>query len=185
MWHGAFHCMIAYPGKPGPEVLFQLRSRTKKIAPGKFDVSVGGHYSTGEGPEDAGPREIREELGLDVSFRSLVPLGRRIFVYCFGPGVREYEFQDVYLLPLERQPEGIYLQASEVEGVLAVNAEKGIELFLGFIPYLDGTLIRGGGERVMIRVRPDDFVPSLDRYYLKLLQLVDRYFRGDRQGLVI
>ena len=65
-WHGAFHCLFIYQRDGLNYALFQLRSVQKLIAPGKFDVSVGGHYATGENAEVAGPREIKEELGLDV-----------------------------------------------------------------------------------------------------------------------
>src|SRR5512143_1190983 len=65
-WHGAFHCLVISERGGQGYALFQKRSLTKKIAPGKFDVSVGGHYTTGEDASVAGPREIREELGLDV-----------------------------------------------------------------------------------------------------------------------
>jgi isopentenyldiphosphate isomerase len=84
-WHGAFHCLIIYEREGGNYALFQLRSVQKLIAPGRFDVSVGGHYAAGEGAVGAGPREIKEELGLDVAFGELLPLGRRVFVYCFTP----------------------------------------------------------------------------------------------------
>jgi isopentenyldiphosphate isomerase len=84
-WHGAFHCFIIYAREGRNCALFQLRSARKLIAPGKFDVSVGGHYATGEDATIAGPREIKEELGLEVAFGELLPLGRRVFVYCFTP----------------------------------------------------------------------------------------------------
>ena len=82
-WHGAFHCLIVYEHLRKPCVLFQKRSAAKVIAPGKFDVSVGGHYATDEDAAIAGPREIKEELGLDVPFSGLVSVGRRVFVFCF------------------------------------------------------------------------------------------------------
>lgn len=183
-WHGAFHCLIVYSCAGRATVLFQLRSREKKIAPGKFDVSVGGHYSAGEGPATAGPREIMEELGLAVSFDSLLPLGKRTFVYCFTPGVREYEFQDVYLLPLGNLT-GLSFQKSEVEGALEMDVESGIRLFQGDVSSLACVFLAEDGVRNLLQVRPDDFVPCHDHYYLKLLQLARRYFDGERRGLVI
>ena len=165
--------------------LFQKRSDEKKIAAGMFDVSVGGHYSAGEAARTAGPREIREELGLTIAFPDLVPLGRRVFVYCFAPGLSEHEFQDVFLLPLENRPDTLILQEGEVDAVLEMEIEKGVELFSGTITSTTGRLTGIKGTEASASVTTADFVPCEDRYYLKLLQLARRYLHGDREALAI
>jgi isopentenyldiphosphate isomerase len=185
VWHGAFHCLIVYQRKRRGCALFQLRSLSKKIAPGKYDVSVGGHYSAGEGAEDAGPREIREELGLSVEFPRLVSVGRRVFVYCFQRGVREYEIQDVFLLPFPGRPEGMQLQDAEVDALLEMDVEQGLELFSGLQRTLAGRFLHRDGREQVREVTATDFVPCIDNYYYKLLFLAHRYFRGERRRLVI
>ncbi|MDA8405060.1 MAG: NUDIX domain-containing protein [Desulfobacteraceae bacterium] len=45
-------------------LLLQKRSRNKKIAPGRWDTSVGGHVDCGETIETAMMREMDEELGI-------------------------------------------------------------------------------------------------------------------------
>jgi isopentenyldiphosphate isomerase len=184
-WHGAFHCLILYAREGTGYALFQQRSSEKLIAPGAFDVSVGGHYAAGEGAETAGPREIREELGLDVDFRDLLPVGRRVFVYCFTPDVMEYEFQDVFLLPRSLDPGKLALQKEELAGITEMDVEQGIALFSGKINSLALSLLRPDGSRETITVAADDFVPCLDNYYLKLLVLARRYFSGERDLLLI
>jgi isopentenyldiphosphate isomerase len=185
VWHGAFHCLIFYRQEGRELALFQRRSREKKIAPGLFDVSVGGHYTAGEDAAAAGPREIQEELGLTVPFLSLVPVGRRVFVYCFLPGVIEYEFQDVFLLQLDTRPDRLVLQRGEVDAVLRVDIEEGIRLFSGKIAAAKGVLTAGTGEEGLTTVDPAEFVPCIDSYYLKLLMLAQRYARGERDALAI
>jgi isopentenyldiphosphate isomerase len=165
--------------------LFQKRSAAKKIAPGKFDVSVGGHYAAGENAATAGPREIKEELGLDVKFDDLLPIGRRVFVYCFTPGVKEYEFQDVFLLPRTVQPQEVTLQEEEVDALLAMEVELGIKLFSREIPQAECRLFISGAPAEQIEVSVAEFVPCLDNYYLKLLLLAQRYFSGERTCLII
>ena len=184
-WHGAFHCLLFFRREDGVVALFQQRAREKKIAPGYFDVTVGGHYTAGESAVAAGPREIREELGLIVRYEQLVPLGRRTFVYCFTPGIREYEFQDVFLLPFDGLPERFRLQEGEVDGLLELDVEQGIALFDGKVGSAPALLHarRGGEARRDVSVA--EFVPCLDRYYLKLLLLVRRFAGGDRQALAI
>jgi len=184
-WHGAFHCLVVYEREGKGYALFQKRSLSKKIAPGKFDVSVGGHYATGEGAATAGPREIKEELGLDVKFDDLLVIGRRVFVYCFTPGVMEYEFQDVFLLPRNVQPEDITLQTEEVDSLVELDIELGIKLFSREIPQAEGRFYKSGSEAGLGEVSVEEFVPCLDNYYLKLLLLSQRYIGGERRRLVI
>jgi len=130
VWHGAFHCLIFYEQDGLPTALFQKRSARKKIAPGRLDVSVGGHYVSGEDAKIAGPREISEELGIEVRFEELVPVGRRVFVYESTPGVRDYEFQDVFLLHHPVKTNALVLQREELDGVFELGVDSGIIFFL-------------------------------------------------------
>jgi len=185
VWHGAFHCLIVSKRANRGYVLFQKRSAQKKIAPGKLDVSVGGHYAAGEDAKIAGPREIREELGLEVRFSDLLPVGRRVFVYCFTPGVIEYEFQDLFLLSRDIRPEALAQQKEEVDGVLEMEVEEGIELFSGGRSTLSCFMYRTGAPGVPLSVSVEDFVPCIDRYFLKLLLLARRFTNGGRGSLLI
>lgn len=180
VWHGAFHGLIIYEREGRGKALFQKRAETKKIAPGCFDVSVGGHYTAGEEVAAAGPREIKEELGLDVKFGELVPVGRRIFVYCFTPDVVEHELQDVFLLPLRVEPAALLLQEEEVEGVIEVDVEQGIRLFGRETGSIECRFFRGRAAAGEVPVFAAEFVPCLDNYYLKMLLLAKRYFAGER-----
>jgi isopentenyldiphosphate isomerase len=184
-WHGAFHCLIISLRDGRGHALFQKRAAQKKIAPDKFDVSVGGHYAAGEDARVAGPREIREELGLEVRFTDLMPLGRRVFAYCFTPGVIENEFQDVFLLERDILVVGLNLQRDELDGVVQMDVEQGIKLFSGKTSTIEMRLIRPGGKDEPVRISMEDFVPCLDNYYLKLLLLARRYFNGEREFLII
>ena len=184
-WHGAFHCLIIGQREGRDFALFQRRSMAKKIAPGKFDVSVGGHYALGEGAAVAGPREIREELGLDVPFADLFPLGRRVFVYCSAPGVKEQEIQDVFLLPRSFLLRELMLQKEEVDGVIEMDIGQGIALFAGKTLELEIPFHASDGHVERVLVSAGDFVPCHDNYYLKLLLLARRYFSGERELLLI
>jgi isopentenyldiphosphate isomerase/intracellular septation protein A len=54
------------------KLYLQKRSLDKKIQPGKWDTSVGGHVSTEESIELSLQRESKEELGLDLSSVKLI-----------------------------------------------------------------------------------------------------------------
>ena len=184
-WHGAFHCLVISERGGRGYALFQKRSLAKKIAPGKFDVSVGGHYTAGEDATVAGPREIKEELGLEVPFSELFAVGRRVFVYCFAPAIKEYEFQDIFLLPRAVHPGELALQADELDGVIEMELEQGIDLFRGARAHVEVLLYGPDDRSERLEVGADDFVACLDSYYLKLLLLARRYFRGERELLLI
>ena len=59
--HRAAHVLVfSADGK----LLLQKRSMTKRIQPGKWDASVGGHLAAGEDYLTGARRELAEELGL-------------------------------------------------------------------------------------------------------------------------
>jgi isopentenyldiphosphate isomerase len=60
--HRVVHVLVR---EPGGEILLQRRSLGKRTAPGKWDMSVGGHAAPGESDLEAARRETAEELGLE------------------------------------------------------------------------------------------------------------------------
>lgn len=67
--HGAVHIFVFNSRK---ELLLQKRAKTKLIAPGKYDISAGGHIGFGEEESNAAKRELEEELGIkNVDLRFL------------------------------------------------------------------------------------------------------------------
>lgn len=57
------------------EVLIQKRSSTKDLYPNCWDLSVGGHVNFGKSYEETAVRELKEELGLDVTEEDLLLKG--------------------------------------------------------------------------------------------------------------
>ncbi len=67
--HSVVHVMVF---KNSGSLILQKRSKTKKIQPGKWDTSVGGHIASGESLKYALNRETEEELGIrDATFERL------------------------------------------------------------------------------------------------------------------
>lgn len=61
LMHRAIHILIT---NSQDEILLQKRADSKKIQPGKWDTSVGGHAGAGESVIDAAERELEEELSI-------------------------------------------------------------------------------------------------------------------------
>ncbi len=124
--HQVVHCWVIEESQEGRFVYMQQRAEFKDF-PLLFDITVGGHIDAGEAVEDAMLREIREEIGLDLSIDDLKYEGYevkdiskgdfldkeicRIFTYVspkqvnFNPGpevkkmikIREEEFIEVFI----------------------------------------------------------------------------------------
>lgn len=63
LWHRGCHAIITTPEH---KTLVQQRSRNIIFAPNLIDITLGGHVDSGETPEQAMVREIKEEIGLTI-----------------------------------------------------------------------------------------------------------------------
>lgn len=73
-WHETFHCWFVREEEGVQYIYLQKRSALKKDYPDLLDITAAGHILAQETIQD-GVREIKEELGVDVSFNELIPLG--------------------------------------------------------------------------------------------------------------
>jgi isopentenyldiphosphate isomerase len=110
------------------EMLVQKRQPFKKGWSGLWDISVGGAAVEGETNRVAAEREVREELGLDISLANIAPKVSFTF-----PTV----FADFYLLNMDVDLGALTLQYEEVERVAWATREEIHEMIdrKEFIPY--------------------------------------------------
>jgi isopentenyldiphosphate isomerase len=64
LWHRAVHVMVF---DAGGRVFLQKRSMLKDLSPGLWDSSCSGHLDAGEDYDEAAVRELREEIGVDLT----------------------------------------------------------------------------------------------------------------------
>jgi len=130
LWHNTFHCWIVERVEGTPFIHLQLRSPDKKDFPELLDISAAGHILAHETVED-GAREIKEELGIDVKFDELVPLG----IMRDQLAVRNFldnERCHVFLYVTEEKLDDTYkFQQEEVAGMFKFDFQEFFDLCSG------------------------------------------------------
>jgi isopentenyl-diphosphate Delta-isomerase len=97
------------------EILLQKRGSEKQTFPNLWDVSVAGHVSAGETIEDAALREVKEEISIEISKSQLVKIDVRKNVNLHPNGVKDCEFQHVFLVELNVPFGKLKMQTEEVD----------------------------------------------------------------------
>lgn len=110
-----------------PEILLQLRSRTKDSFPGCYDISSAGHIPAGVDYIPSALRELREELGLEVKPEELHYCGLRTIHYDHIFHDQQFidnQISKVYLLWSNQEETEFRLQTEEVEAVRWMDFEE-------------------------------------------------------------
>lgn len=177
-WHKTFHCWII--NKDNGKILFQQRSKTKDTYPSCLDVSVAGHLIENEEIEN-GIREIHEELGIDIPFNKLYPLGSRIEANDFTDGQKNREFQYVFLATIDSNC--IFVpKTEEVVALFWISIEDALKLFGKEIKSCQANCVFCNklldNRKILNRVVTlDDFVPRIQNYYLTISIMADRVLK--------
>jgi isopentenyldiphosphate isomerase len=155
-------------------IYLQLRSDTKKDYPNLFDITAAGHILASETVQD-GIREIKEEVGIDVPFRELVPLG--IIDYCvIKEDFIDKELANVFLYKCDKSFDDFTFQEEEVAGIVKVEFNDFIELWLGERDTIriKGVEIKKDGNKILIdeNVGREKFVPHQIEFYKTVIQKI-------------
>ena len=121
------------------KLLVPIRSKNRKIFPGCYDFSVGGHVNTKESYEEAAYRELQEELGIkNVQLKKIA---------YFNPFHTEsFTFQTLYRLIYDEKIEnydkdGIdslqYMKIEEVKELVKKHPEKFKGDYIVVLKYLE------------------------------------------------
>ena len=95
-WHRSVH--IWFINSKG-EILLQKRGKAMEAFPGYWDISAAGHVSAGQTPEEAAWREVKEEIGINLSENELNFLGEIIQREVLNNNTYiSNEFANVYLV---------------------------------------------------------------------------------------
>lgn len=142
-WHKAVHIWIV---NDKDEVLLQKRSPNKDSHPNMWDISSAGHLTAGDESLSGAIREIKEELGLDISPSQFKLIGTRKKADKYTDTFINNEFNDVYLLRLSLDTSKLHLQEEEVSEVKYIPINE----FRNMIKNKDKTLLMHEDEFVML-----------------------------------
>jgi isopentenyldiphosphate isomerase len=184
-WHRAIHVWVAgVDGRGAPFLTLQRRSPHKDTWPDRFDATVGGHYRTGETLAET-LREVEEEIGVVPDPRELRPLGVRVCANEAQPGIVDREIQDVFLLRDDRPLESFRPNPAELAALVRFPLGTLLPLLAGEVLEIDGLSLAPGAMRAEPVIgRMDDFIPTVDRYFLRIAIAAGSVQRGERYVVV-
>ncbi|AJY74465.1 NUDIX hydrolase [Paenibacillus beijingensis] len=178
--HMTFHCWVTRREGGRHYVWFQLRQSSKDTFPDCFDITAAGHLAAGETVRDA-LRELKEELGIDAAFESLLPLGSHDEVTAGTAGgvpFIDHERSHEFALPVDVPLSSLKLQHEEVAGVYEAELAAVIDLFEGRRSEIiaRGVESTASGELLPAKrtVTADRFVPRDGGYYAELFRTIRR-----------
>lgn len=176
-WHRVFHCWVAYRDASGKDFLvMQRRGPNQETYPNYLDITAAGHYQAGETIAD-GIREVQEELGIQVSFNALIPLGIRIGVGRYKD-IIDHQFEHVFLLLHDQDIATYHYQTSEVAGLVVLPVDEALELFSGERSEIHARAV--GFYEGELTLTLDDFISNIDRYTYRMLILAKRALNGEK-----
>lgn len=170
-WHETFHCWFISNEEGKNSIYLQIRSDLKKDYPGLLDITAAGHLLSTEKVLD-GTREVKEELGIDISFKELIPLGIIGYQNTTGKLI-DKEFAHTFLYRCSQRSKDFVLQTEEVSGIVRADFEQFAALWLNEIDEveIEGFEIGAEDQRISIKkvVTKKNFVPHEKDYYLAII----------------
>jgi isopentenyldiphosphate isomerase len=180
-WHRAVHVWVTGVDDCGaPFLTFQRRSPHKDTWPARYDATVGGHYRAGETLAET-LREIEEEIGIVPDPRDLRSLGVRVCANEAQPGIIDREIQDLFLLRDDRPLANFRPNPSELAALVRFSLETLVPFLAGEGSQIDGQSLAPAATRAEpITAGMDDFIPTVDRYFLRIAIAAELVLRGER-----
>jgi isopentenyldiphosphate isomerase len=178
-WHRAVHVWVAGVDAGSPFLTFQRRSPRKDTWPNRYDATVGGHYRAGETLRDT-LREIEEEIGIAPDPRSLRTLGVRVCANEAERGIVDRELQDVFLLRDDRPLTTFRPNPAELAALARFPLDTLLPFLAGETGDVCGAAITPEAATPRpITARREDFIPTVDRYFLRAAIAARNLLRGD------
>jgi len=175
-WHEAFHCWFVETINEQAYIHFQLRSEQKKDYPSLFDITAAGHLLADETVVD-GVREVKEEIGIEVTLEELISLGT--LKYCVTRGALiDRELAHTFLGVNKSTMNQYVLQREEVAGMGRVRLEDAEGLWDGTQDsiHIEGYIEDISGFRCSFskQVGTEAFVPHDATFYQEIFMKIKK-----------
>jgi hypothetical protein len=180
-WIATYNLWVVQ-NKPRPAILFQRRSLTISLEPGKLDVTSGGHYQKGEALHD-GLREVKEELGKIYQVKDIIPVGRRIYLGIDSKKRLRKNIVYTYVTIDNSNLSSYHLDHLELAGLFILPIQKLVNLFAKNIPFI-AYGIDSTGQATTIKVNKSSFPYNFDNYYYRFTILADRLLKGEKHIII-
>jgi isopentenyldiphosphate isomerase len=181
IWHYCAQVFVIVGHGSSSAILFQRRSRNKKVSPGVLDISASGHVPAGETTRTTAAQELHEELGIAIPEDDFVYVGRRIDMYEDGR-ILSRIFADVYITSFDALPATLRYQEAELDELVLVQVKDILDIFLlDARPECEAYSFDEVGKlsKTTVTVKAADFLPRIDNLYLR----VARYASEGRGSL--
>ena len=129
--HRTSHLWIFRKREGRVQILLQKRCDGKDSFPGCYDISSAGHIPAGCGYKESAIRELKEELGTDISEEELILCGSRMIAWddnFHGKPYHDRQFSNVFICWIDKEETEFSLQAEEVESVKWFDLEECVRM---------------------------------------------------------
>lgn len=183
-WHETFHCWFTEKIDGEDFIFLQIRSADKKDYPNLLDITAAGHILANEHFLD-GLREIKEELGVELSIEDLFSVG------VIKDSLKSLNFNDnelchVYLYNEHVPYEKYKLQKEEVSGIVSIRLNDFEKLWFNKINEIDASGFRvmenGQKEFITLEVKKENFVPHENSYINNVMKAIKEMERRTRNA---
>lgn len=175
-WHETFHCWFIQNEGDQMYVYLQLRSSDKKDYPNLLDITAAGHILAHETIVD-GIREVKEEIGINVSMDELIRVGVIDYSVVKGDFI-DKELAHVFLYLSVFEFNDFTIQLEEVSGIYKIRLEDFEQLWQGDLDRVNATgfEVNKLGERLLVErmVKKADFVPHENIYYETIIESIKK-----------
>lgn len=168
-------------------VVFQNKSKSHTHEVDKEDFFVklnGGHLRAGEGIQDC-VRELKEELGLEVKYEEMIPVGINQTAIDISEDYLLREFTYYFIVPVSNLKEKLVFTDDEVDSVIWVDPYESIEMILGRRSETVAEVydIKSSSSMVLTASNFRNFTD--DNLYLRLFLVVKRYLDGEAKEYLL